>query len=105
VGGQTHRGKVSAIRREQEVGDSRLKLTFDTGTMTVLDDWHHTTDQWPLAPFIFGALAIPYLIAYLSFDPSTRWLRIGLWPMSVFCYFAALGRVDDGCESFVLIID
>lgn len=92
------RGKVSAIRREQDSGDSRLNFTSRTCTMTVLDDWRRITDQWPLIPFIVGALAIPYLIAYLSFDPSTRWLRIGLWPMSVFCYFAALGRVNDGRE-------
>jgi hypothetical protein len=66
--------------------------------MTILDDWNRTTDQWVLVPFIIGALGIPYLIAYLSFDTSTRWLRIGFWPISVFCYFAALGRVRDGRE-------
>lgn len=63
--------------------------------MTLLDDWHDTADQWPLIPMMLGALGIPIYIAYLSFDPSTRWLRIALWPFSVFCYFAALGRIGD----------
>jgi hypothetical protein len=65
--------------------------------MTVLDDWHDIADQWPLVPLMLGALGIPILIAYLSFDPSTRWLRIGLWPFSVICYFASLGRIGDPC--------
>lgn len=63
--------------------------------MTIIDDWHDTADKWPLVPLMLGSFGIPYLIAYLSFDPSTRWLRIALWPFSIFCYFAALGRIGD----------
>lgn len=63
--------------------------------MTVLDDWHDTADRWPLVPLMLAALGIPIIIAYLSVNPSTRWFRIGLWPFSVICYFASLGRIGD----------
>jgi hypothetical protein len=71
--------------------------------MTIIDDWHDTADQWPLVPLMLGSLGIPLLIAYLSFDPSTRWLRVGLWPISVVCYFAALGRIGDPCTCFLIL--
>jgi hypothetical protein len=61
----------------------------------ILIVWNETIRQLPLVPLILGSFAIPYLIAYLSFDPSTRWIRIGLWPLSVLCYVAGLGRVNE----------
>lgn len=66
--------------------------------MSLAELWIEGARQLPLAPLVVGAFVIPYIIAYLSFDPSTRWLRVGLWPLSVFCYAAGLGRVNEPCE-------
>lgn len=66
--------------------------------MSFLDAWNDTFRTLPVAPAVVGAMAIPYVITYLSFDPSTKWLRIGLWPVSLLCWATALGRLDESRE-------
>lgn len=68
-------------------------------TSALLDWWTTSVRQLPLGPVVFGTAAIPYIITYLSFDPSSRWLRMVLWPVSLLCYASAVGRLGDARES------
>lgn len=77
--------------------DRQKQHTLCSDNMVTLQYLERQADKLPLHPLIFTTFAVPYKIAYLSFNPATRWARVAIWPVGVMAYLAALGRIGDPC--------